>query len=116
MDISELEKLQLKQLQKNIPSYKEFNKKIELNLLKNWDDINNAFEYVRPYSKDYYQIREFLKNQLFQVFTQYYHFSKSRKRKLQNYINYKNYLQNEIEPIEEDIEGISEGSYDGSIE
>ena len=116
MDISESEKLQLRELKKLIPNHKEFNKKLELNLLKNWDAINAAFEYVKPYSKEYYQIREFLKNQLFRVFTEYYYFSKSRKTKLQNYINYKNYLQNEIDPIEEDIEGISEGSDVGSIE
>ncbi len=106
MNIDESERLRLKELKKLIPKYKEFNKKTELNLLKNWDELNNAFEYVRPYSKEYYQIREFLKNQLYQVFTEHYYFTKSRKIRFKNYINYKKYLENEIESIEENIEGV----------
>lgn len=106
MNINEFEKNKLRQLKKKIPKYQEFNKKVELEFLKNFDELNEAFQYVRQYSKEYYQIREFLQKQLYKVFLEYYYFSKSRKIRYKNYINYKKYLQNEIKPIEENIERI----------
>lgn len=91
------EEISLKELKKSIPKFKVFNKSLEQNLLKKFDEENDAFEFVKKYSREYYQIREFLVAQLFSIFNQQYYFSRHRANLIKKYNNYKTYLEDEIE-------------------
>jgi len=89
--------LLLKKLKKDLPKYKPFLKKLELDFLENFDKENDLLEYVKKYSKEYYLLREFFIKELHGIFSRQFNFNRLRYKKIKKYRNLKRYLENEIE-------------------
>lgn len=86
-----------KSLKKKIPSFKDFNKNIELEFLQKFDDMNDDFQFIEKYSNKYYLLKEFFIERLKNISFRHYQFREYRKKRFEKYLNYKKYIQKEDE-------------------